>query len=135
MEPRVGVAVILIQNKKVLLGKRKGSHGAGTWAFPGGHLEFGEEVEDCAARELKEETGLLARSCRRGPWTNDRIDGKHYVTLFIIVDRFSGSLQRLEPEKCEAWEWFDIEQLPSPLFQTVRSLLSITTMASLYKNA
>ena len=39
--PRVGVGV-MIQNEKgeVLLGLRQGSHGAGEWSFPGGHLDF-----------------------------------------------------------------------------------------------
>jgi len=57
--PRVGIGV-LIQNDKgeVLLGKRKGAHGAGEWSFPGGHLEFGEKIFECARREAKEETGL-----------------------------------------------------------------------------
>jgi 8-oxo-dGTP diphosphatase len=40
--PLIGVAVIVMKDDRVLLGKRKNSHGADTWAFPGGHLEFNE---------------------------------------------------------------------------------------------
>lgn len=46
--PQVGVGVLILRDGKVLLGRRKGSHGAGCWSAPGGHLEFGEVVEDCA---------------------------------------------------------------------------------------
>ena len=57
-QARVGVAVIVRRKGHVLMGLRKGSHGAGTWSFPGGHLETGETVTMCAARELLEETGV-----------------------------------------------------------------------------
>ncbi|CDR88356.1 uncharacterized protein SPSC_04183 [Sporisorium scitamineum] len=58
--PRVGVAVFVINEKgHVLIGKRTGSHGAGTLALPGGHLELHESFYDCAAREVYEETGLI----------------------------------------------------------------------------
>ncbi|RLC15632.1 MAG: DNA mismatch repair protein MutT, partial [Deltaproteobacteria bacterium] len=56
MRPLIGVAAIVIKDKKVLLGKRKNAHGAGTWAFPGGHLEYKESIEECAKREVFEET-------------------------------------------------------------------------------
>lgn len=122
--PRVGVGVVVVKEGKVLLGKRKGAHGAGTWSIAGGHLEYGESLEKCATRELAEETGLKALSIQLGPWTNDVIDeDRHYISLFVFVDQFEGEPQLLEPEKCEGWEWFDWNNLPSPIFLTVRSLI------------
>lgn len=130
--PRVGVGVVVIKDGRILLGKRKGAHGAGEWSFAGGHLEFGETVEECALRELAEETGLKALSIQIGPWVNDVIEeNKHYVTLFVFVDQFKGHLQLLEPDKCEGWEWFDWHSLPSPLFTPIRSLLKKISVESL----
>ena len=59
--PQVGLAVIIAQAERVLMLKRKGAHGEGTWAPPGGHLEFGESLEECAMRETLEETGVVVR--------------------------------------------------------------------------
>ena len=136
MRPHVGVGVVVIKDGKVLLGKRKNAHGEGTWSTAGGHLEFGETIEECAARELAEETGLKAVSCRIGPWTNNVIDGsKHYVTLFVFIDQFEGEPQLMEPHKCEGWQWFDWHSLPQPLFATVHSLIETHGKDILKRNA
>ena len=120
IRPLVGVGVYVFKEGKVLLGKRKGAHGAGAWACPGGHLEFGESVEDCAVRELAEETGLKALSVQTGIWSNDVIDGnKHYITFAAVVEQFEGKPQLLEPHKCEEWQWFSIDALPTPLFPPI----------------
>lgn len=122
LRPKVGVGVFVFQEGKVLLGKRKGAHGAGQWGPPGGHLEFGESVEACAIRELAEEVGLKPGAVQIGQWSNDVLDGNnHYITFFAIVDQFEGMPQLLEPAKCEGWKWFSLDELPSPLFPTVFS--------------
>lgn len=122
--PRVGVGCVVQRDGKILLGKRKGSHAMGFWGFPGGHLEFGESVEECAKRELNEETGLSSVSLKQGPWVeNVMIDeDKHYITIFVFIDQFEGEPNLCEPDKCEGWEWFPIDSLPDPLFSPIPSL-------------
>lgn len=122
--PRIGVGVIIRKDGKVLLGKRKGSHGAGEWSFPGGHLEFNEGIEDCAIREVMEETGLKINYIRKATFTNDLFprEGKHYVTLFLIADWAEGEVENKEPHKCEGWEWFSWHKLPKPVFIPIDNL-------------
>lgn len=123
--PRVGISSMVLKEGKILLGRRKGSHGAGAWSTPGGHLEYGESVEACAERELLEETSLKALSLVIGPYTNDVIapDGKHYITLFVFITHFEGSPICCEPEKCEGWSWFTLDALPSPLLTPLTTLI------------
>ena len=128
--PGVGLSVIVMDGGKVLLGKRKNSHGAGTWAFPGGHIEGFEKLEDCAYRELEEETGLTRKDVElieKHPIaaTNDffKKDNKHYVTLYLRAEHFNGTPKIIEPDKCEEWKWFYWSSLPKPLFTPVKNLV------------
>lgn len=143
-EPRIGVGIIMFEDgysklpsyykvnkRKVLLGLRKNSRGAGTWSVPGGAIEFGEHPFTTAQRELFEETGYqiekrsfsIAFEC---PWVSDIIDGtEHWITLFVTALRphpFQDALVK-EPEKCERWEWFSLTRLPSPLFPPMKKFL------------
>ncbi len=123
--PLIGVGVCILRDRQVLMGKRLNAHGEGCWCFPGGHLEFGEAIEECARREVYEETGIQIKNLSIGPFTNDIFtdEGKHYVTLFIIADYAGGDIDIKEPDKCEEWKWFDQDRLPDPLFLPVRNLL------------
>jgi 8-oxo-dGTP diphosphatase len=124
--PRIGVAVIVQRDDRVLLGLRRSStHGDGVWQFPGGHLEYGETVEACAVRETLEETGLSVRVVARGPWTNDVFadSARHYVTLFMLATVEAGEAEVREPNKCAEWRWFRWDALPTSLFLSIRHLL------------
>lgn len=119
---RVGVAVVVIRDGLVLLGRRMGSLGAGTWALPGGHLELGEEVEACAMREVREESGLEITALSRGPYSNDRFEGKHYLTLYVVGHARDGEPRILEPTRCAEWRWFRWRELPTPLFHPLATM-------------
>ncbi len=122
---RVGVGVFIRKDGKVLMGKRKGSHGEGHWGLPGGHLEFNEEIVECAIREVKEETNLKVKNIHFGALTNDifKKEGKHYITIYMVCDYSSGKLKIMEPDKCQGWGWFKWGKLPSPLFIPLQNLL------------
>ena len=68
---RVGLGIIVLKNGKFLIGQRIGSHGANTWNFPGGHIEFGETFAETAAREVDEEAGVKIKNIRFAGLTND----------------------------------------------------------------
>lgn len=124
--PHVGVGVLIVRDGCLLLGQRLGDHGPGTWAPPGGHLDFGETPATCAARETLEETGLEVFDIRPGPWVSNLFldEGRHAVTLFVRATAPTGEPALREPDKCAGWHWVPLDALPSPLFAPLATLLT-----------
>jgi uncharacterized protein (TIGR00730 family) len=120
--PLVGVSAVVERDGRVLLGLRRGAHGEGEWAFPGGKPGPGETPADAVARELAEETGLRATRVEPLTWTDDRWPGLHFVTLHHRVEA-EGEPEVLEPAKCLEWRWCAWDELPEPLFGPVSALL------------
>ena len=123
--PKVGIGVMILKDGKVLVSKRKGSHGSGEYAFPGGHLEYMETFEECAIRETREESGIEIKNIRFLYLTNlTKYSPKHYVQIGMIADWQSGEPVVLEKDKTEEWKWFDIDDLmKEKLFETCRIAL------------
>jgi 8-oxo-dGTP diphosphatase len=125
---RVGVSAVVFKDsthQEVLLGLRKGSHAAGTWAFPGGHQEFGESPDETAVRETWEETDLNVKVVGYSVWTNTEYpeEGKQYITLFIECELLNpddwDKVVNKEPGKCLEWLWFDKNWMPTPLMPCI----------------
>ncbi|MBM3925999.1 MAG: NUDIX hydrolase [SAR202 cluster bacterium] len=57
-DPKLAAAVVVERDGRVLMVKRNTEPGLGLWSFPGGYVNRGESVEEGAAREVREETGL-----------------------------------------------------------------------------
>lgn len=114
---KVGIGVLVFKDGKILLGKRKGSHGAGEYGGPGGRLEFGESIEDCIKREVKEEVGIEVKNIKFLCVSNiKKYKDKHYVDIGVTADWSLGEPKIMEPDKCEGWDWYDLKALPEPLF-------------------
>jgi 8-oxo-dGTP diphosphatase len=123
---KVGVAILLWNEEgQLLMGKRKASHGAGSWSVPGGHIDFGETPREACIREVEEEIGVELDEVlvlQEYPYNNTIFsEGKQYITLWfcgMLSDDQVSQIRTVEPDKCEEWIFCDTENLPTPLFGT-----------------
>ena len=132
-KPGVGFGVMLFKNGKVLLGKRNDDpekassalKGAGTWTMPGGKLHFQETFEDGAQRETLEETGIQINknTLKQISVTNNIVEDAHFVTIGLLCEDFNGEAEVKEPDEITKWEWFDLNNLPSPLYFPSKQVL------------
>lgn len=138
-----GFGVMLLKDNKVLLGQRhidpekadSELQGEGTWTMPGGKLEFGESFEQGAVRELQEETGLTTRveDLKVISLSNDIGEKAHFVTVGLLCEKFSGEPQVMEPDEITKWQWFDLDQLPTPLFKPSEKIIKNYREGKFYK--
>lgn len=122
--PKVGMGVLVMRGNRVLLGQRLGAHGAGYYAAPGGHVEFGESLAEAARREVWEECQLQIEDVRLlsvGTYLWD--DDKHYVDVDVICQAPEGDPVNTEPENCAGWAWYALDQLPAPLFVVTENMI------------
>lgn len=122
--PAVGVGVFVFKDGKFLLGKRVGDHGKDSWSVPGGYLEFCETFEECARREVEEETGVNIINIRLITTVNNVFveENKHSITIFMFSDWKSGEPKVTEPDKFVDIDWYSFANLPSPLFLPLKEL-------------
>lgn len=98
------------QTLMIYRNKKENDYHEGKWNGLGGKFEIGESPEECAIRELKEESGLTAENLiMKGFITFPMFDGKNdwYVFVFVI-DKFSGNLI---DSKEGSLEWIPNEKL------------------------
>lgn len=121
----VGVSIFIIKSGKILLLKRKGSHGSGTWCVPGGHQHFGEEPAEAAIRETREETSLTILKPKIMGITNDIFNDakKHYITIHTYAHWQGGTPVIMEPDKCTEMGWYALDNLPEPLFLSTKNFV------------
>ena len=121
---------VIIENPQgeILLGKRTDNH---KWGYAGGSIELGETIEECAVRELKEETGLIAddleffmiNSGEETHYIYPNGDEVYNVEVVYICRNYHGELKPQEEEISEL-RFFSVNALPEisdPIRPVVRA--------------
>jgi 8-oxo-dGTP diphosphatase len=122
--PRVGTAVWIIKEGKVLLGKREAGAEKGSWCVPGGAIDLYEGPTAGAIREVMEETKMTIDTPRLIAVMNDadKENGSHWITLHFVANWVSGSAKD-NPGEIGNWTWFTYEKLPENLFSATRNFV------------
>lgn len=127
---KVGLGVMIKDGSKILLGHRckkakdtGGIYEPGSWSLPGGKQEYNETILEGAVREVKEETNLDISNLEIFGVVDDIQPDRHYITVHIIANKYSGELKNLEPTKHSEWKWFELNNLPENLYSPTKKFI------------
>jgi 8-oxo-dGTP diphosphatase len=119
--PAVGVAAIILRDRKVLLGQRLGSY-EGKWCIPCGYVEWDEDVYGAVRREFEEETGLDIVIRRvYAVHSNFHNPEQHTVGIWFLAEEVGGVLTAADD--LQAVGFFSFEELPELAFPTDKKVI------------
>lgn len=127
---RIRIAAVVVCGSKILLVEHQ-KDGKTYWLLPGGGLKFGEKIEECARREIKEETNLEIEM-GRFLFLSESIapDGsRHILNLFFLGELKGGELKvgneiRLKSVAFHEFESLDVLEVHPPIGKLLRQILS-----------
>lgn len=111
----VGVNAIIMQDNRVLLLRRSGGgYGSGSYCLPGGHVDGNEAIVQALAREVCEEVGITVnpQDLEFAHVSHSRGSGREYVSFYFIVRSWQGELCNKEPDRHDEMAWFSLDALP-----------------------
>ena len=122
--PLVGVGVAVVDQGRILLVRRANDPGRGLWAVPGGKVEMGERLTEAAAREVREETGLIVEVGEL-VWAGEHIsDQVHIVLIDFLGTLIGGDLAA--GDDADRAEWVPLANaVDYPLTETMYELVAV----------
>ena len=102
-------AIVLVKRGNQVLLTRKREWPAGRYSLVAGFLDFGESLEECAIREIHEETGIQAENIRYVGSQNWPFPAQ--LMAGFVADYAGGEIC-VDNEELEDARWFDIDALP-----------------------
>jgi len=122
--PILTVDGVFLKNSKVLLVKQAHFPFFGSWVIPGGHVEYGERVEEAIKREMKEELGVSVKIKKLlGVYSDPKRDPRyHTVSIAYLLKKGRGKI-RLSSEASE-FKYFSLKNLPKKIGFDHREILN-----------
>ena len=99
----------------------------GKWDIAGsGRVDKGETPQHAVARECEEELGIGVKieDLSFAHLSFHQSSDRTYYDIYFIVHRYEGSPSIMEPDKCSALEWFDIDKLPKGIIECRRQVIN-----------
>lgn len=115
-----------IRDGKIILSRRfQTGFEDGNYSLPAGHADGRETMRQALIREISEEVGVkVNENDLRLAVTMHRWCGDHErVDFFFTVERWTGDLKNMEPNKCDDLSWFPLDQLPSNIVPYIRAAI------------
>ncbi|MCJ7464021.1 MAG: NUDIX hydrolase [Thermoplasmata archaeon] len=105
-----------MKGNDIVLIKRGKEPFKGSYALPGGFLNYGERLEECAVREVLEETGVKTKVVELvGIYSSpDRDPRGHFVTAVYHLEPIGGMLKA--GDDAQDVEWIHLDKLPKFAF-------------------
>jgi 8-oxo-dGTP diphosphatase len=120
-DPKLAVCVLIERGGQLLLGRRgPATREPGKWSFPAGFVDRGERVEDAAAREAREETGLDVRI--EGLLGLYSAAGEPVVLAAYAATEIGGALSA--DDDLTELAFFALDELPPPAFPHDRQIVA-----------
>lgn len=127
---KIGIGVMIKKGNKILLGHRPskmvdtgGIYELDSWCLPGGKQEYNETIFDCAIREVKEETNLNISKLEVFSAADDIQIDRHFITIQVIANNYSGEVKVMEKDKQDEWKWFELSDLPKNLYSPSKKFI------------
>ncbi len=127
---KIWVGVMIKDWNKILLWHRCANkkdtwwiHEVDTWCFPWWKQEYNETIIQAAIREVKEETNLHIENPKVFTALDDIATDRHFVTIWVLCEKFSWELKCMEPGKEDERRRFDLVNLPENIYSPTKHLL------------
>lgn len=129
---KVGVGVVIEKDGQILLGHKVnnykdtgGIYEPDSWTLPGGKQEYAETIEECAIREVKEETNLDISEVKVFGASDDIAPNKHFITVHTTAKYVSGEVTVMESDKIDEWKFFPLDDLPENIYSPSQKTIKI----------
>lgn len=119
---------ILKKDNKILLIRRFNTgYKDGFFTFPAGHIEKDELPSETMLRELEEEVGVICDIKSIIPahvMYRMSNSGRTYTDYYFEILEYKGNPENKEPNKCDYFDWYEIENIPTNTLQHVKIVLN-----------